>query len=168
MENILTYTKNTKCSTSANCPICFDTLETKTFKNEFEKIDKSIVSLDCNHVFHHECIVEWFKNIINTKREKKKCPYCREKSKYLSLPPNMFPLKNIHKEYECVEKYILDNELDKLEELCLKLFNTNYCHSILKTGKNKGYQCRKNKCNDGLFCSIHSKKYSTVLDNFTK
>jgi hypothetical protein len=160
MENILTCTENT------NCPICFDTLETKTFKNEFEKIDKSIVTLDCRHSFHHECIVDWFKNII-TKR-KKNCPYCREKSKYIPLPPNMFPLKHIHKEYQFVETYVLTNELGKLEEVCLNLFNNNYCHSILKTGKNKGYQCRKTKCNDGLFCTIHSKKYTTILDNFTQ
>ena len=168
MENISTCTVNAACTVNATCPICFDTLETKTFKNEFEKINKSIVTLDCNHSFHHECIVDWFKNIINNRRNHKSCPYCREKSKYISLPPNMFPLKNIHKEYKFVETYVLTNELGKLEEACLNLFNTNYCHSILKTGKNKGYQCRRKKCNDGLFCAIHSKKYTTILDNFTQ
>ena len=151
---------------NCNCPICFESLETKTFKNDFDKIGKTIVTLDCRHSFHHECIVDWFKNVIQTKRKHAYCPYCREKTKYITLPPKMFPLKNIHKEYKFIEKYIINNELDKLEEACLKLFNTDYCHSVLKTGKNKGYQCRKRKCNDGLFCSIHSKKYSTILDNF--
>jgi hypothetical protein len=166
MEPISTCNENK--NKNENCPICFETIETKQIKNDFEKIDKTIVTLECGHNFHHECVVDWFKNVINTKRTQTYCPYCREKSKYISLPPNMFPLKHIHKEYKFVEKYIINNELDKLEEFCLNLFNTNYCHSILKTGKNKGYQCRKNKCTNILFCTIHSKKYTTIVDNFTK
>ena len=151
---------------NCSCPICFESFKTTTFKNDVDKINKTVVTLKCKHSFHHECIVDWFKNVLNTKRKGTYCPYCREKTKYITLPPKMFPLKNIHKEYKFVENYIINNELDKLETACLNLFNTDYCHSILKTGKNKGYQCKKKKCNDGLFCAIHSKKYSTILDNF--
>ena len=42
------------------CVICFD---------KYEKKDK-ITTLECNHIFHHKCIVGWT-------NQNKSCPLCR-------------------------------------------------------------------------------------------
>jgi hypothetical protein len=43
------------------CPICLDNYQ----------INRVVMNLDCNHVFHHDCIKLWLQN-NNT------CPQCRE------------------------------------------------------------------------------------------
>ena len=44
-----------------DCSICLE-----IFKN-----NESVISLPCNHIFHHECIQTWLKNSNN-------CPLCRQ------------------------------------------------------------------------------------------
>ena len=44
------------------CSICLD---------KFLKKEK-IIQLDCNHIFHKKCIMEWF-----SKNENNSCPLCR-------------------------------------------------------------------------------------------
>lgn len=47
------------------CVICYDTINLQpTLKMDNERI------LDCSHIFHENCIGEWFK-------EKENCPICR-------------------------------------------------------------------------------------------
>ena len=53
------YVNDCKHNCSDNCPICLDDIYSKT-----------IVKLECGHVFHRECLIN---NIKNSKN----CPYCR-------------------------------------------------------------------------------------------
>ena len=153
---------------SNNCPICFEDLEINNIDsniNSFEKANKSIIILRCRHKFHNECLIGWFKQTLGEKRSKRYCPYCRKKSSFIPLPPSMFPIKNIHAEYLTIEKYIYNKEYDKLETFVKPFFNENYCHSILKTGKNKGHQCTKKKIKNKFFCLTHSTKYDKIIDS---
>jgi hypothetical protein len=43
-------------------------------------VDRSYLKLDCNHIFHHDCIVSWFIYSQNFF-----CPLCRNRNKKLSL-----------------------------------------------------------------------------------
>lgn len=156
-----------------NCPICFDNLileQTKTKKkqkmgNEFDKVKNTIVTLDCRHKFHYECILDWFKQrnqkypYSSSGKSIRTCPYCRNKSGYIELPKNAFPVKHVHKEFFKVESCIGINDYEKVIEVCKEYFNPKYCFCILKTGKSKGQQCRKYKSQDSDFCHIHKKKY---------
>lgn len=47
------------------CVICQDTIEHQPTKESMKE-----VALKCNHLFHQECIVEWFK-------KKHECPLCK-------------------------------------------------------------------------------------------
>jgi len=51
------------------CTICMDDIKPET---EGEHDDQIYILLPCNHIFHHECIMEWFKkyNFI--------CPNCKK------------------------------------------------------------------------------------------
>ena len=49
------------------CCICLDNFENPT----------SIKVLECNHIFHRNCINSWLKNKTN-------CPICRKNTKYLN------------------------------------------------------------------------------------
>jgi len=51
---------------SENCSICLE----KYKKNE------KCIRLNCSHIFHKQCLNEWFKNKIN-KSEELNCPLCR-------------------------------------------------------------------------------------------
>ena len=149
------------------CPICFECFEEAkdTNKRDLKSVNKSKITLKCNHSFHHDCLVDWMI------REKKSinyfCPYCREKiNYYIELPKGMFPIKYIHKEYNMIQKFIDSNDEKSLKEICDLYFNENHCNTILKTGKNKGLQCCKKKINGSQMCKLHSNKYSSVLSIF--
>ena len=56
------------------CPICFDDLvknedpdakksksKAKSKAHELDLVKNKIITLDCGHKFHYECIVDWFK-----------------------------------------------------------------------------------------------------------
>jgi len=128
-----------------DCPICYDTLDTND------------ITIKCGHKFHYNCILNTFKSDVSKNiRHIRKCPYCRNDSGYLPLIENTYPFKGIHVEYFEIQLYLLRNDFDKIKEITSKYIDKTKCNSILKTGLNKGYQCKKNKKKDLDFCHLHN------------
>ena len=178
----------------SNCPICFEDFldddhgasdngandhgandngtQSKSTTKNLKTISQSKITLDCGHSFHHDCLVDW----IMTKDKKSYyspahcyklfCPYCRKKFTYVPLPENMFPIRYIHQEYNIIQSFIDSKDEVSLNEVCPKLFNQNYCNTILKTGKNCGNQCSRQKINGSNMCKLHSQKYKSVAQGF--
>ena len=150
---------------SANVDKC------KFSSKNLKKISQSKITLDWSS-FHHDCLVDW----IMTKDKKSYyspancyklfCPYCRKKFNYVPLPKNMFPIRYIHQEYNIIQTFIDSKDEVSLNEVCPKLFNQNYCNTILKTGKNCGYQCSRQKINGSSMCKLHTQKYKSIAQGF--
>ena len=157
------------------CPICFDDLyksddsDTKKSKakaktHEFDLVKNKIITLDCDHKFHYECIVDWFKQkkiknpYSSSGKSIRVCPYCRNKCEYIDLPESTFPIKHIHKEYKLIQDVINLDDHNKIMQVCKPYFSPKYCFCILKTGASRGQQCRKYKSKGSDFCFIHKKK----------
>ena len=127
------------------CPICYDI------------IDSPSIKLKCNHTFHYNCILSVFKsNISKNSNHIRKCPYCRNKGGYLPIIENVYPCKGIHIEYYEIEKCLIINDIDKLNKITEKYIDKSKCNSILKSGINKGYQCKKAKKKDFNYCHYHN------------
>ena len=124
--------------------------------------DNELVTLSCGHKFHYDCIFLTYKcnmnNNYNNSYTKRECPYCRSDGGYLSNKVGYLPVKNIHKNYNEYKNDVLNNNFKKWE-IYLK---SDKCFYILKTGRNSGKQCSKNKCNGGDFCKIHQKKMDEI------
>lgn len=132
-----------------SCPICYD------------KMDEDVVKLICGHSFHYTCILEIYKAKYTKNKNSRyvrTCPYCRQYGGYLPLKNNIFPLKKIHEEYNELEKYLDLNDFKTLKELSKKYMDSNKCQTILKSGVNRGYQCKKKCGKDSKYCSIHKAK----------
>ena len=131
------------------CGICGDVL-----------ID-NIQTLKCGHKFHNDCITQIYVSNIpsylsqnsSSKFSKKlgltvrKCPYCRSDAGYLTLKEGQLPIRYVHKEYP------ENNELD-----VNKYLNKNFCNAIIKSGINKGCQCKSKKIFGTNFCGRHQPK----------
>ena len=116
------------------CAICGDLLS-----------DKINHKLDCEHVFHYECLLKSFGN--HNAGKNRNCPYCRKQCSYLPLVNG---LKKISIGIHCP----LSGKEAKTEEF--KKYNSK-CNHILKRGKNKGQECGKN-CKLGYYvCNAHLK-----------
>ena len=123
------------------CPICFSDIK-----------PENKVKLKCGHCFNYDCILVTYQNEIRKsnryyKGKKRNCPYCRGDGGYLPLRPGMLPIQYIHKEYA---------EFAKTENVSQFLI-LNKCQAILKTGKNKGQQCKCDIHECGL-CKRHQPK----------
>ena len=132
-----------------NCPICYDTMETDT------------ITLVCGHTFHYTCILETYKSKYTKNKNTRwvrYCPYCRQYGGYLPLRNNIFPLKRIHQEFNELEKYLDMNDYATLKDVSKKYMDPTKCQTILKSGVNRGYQCKKKHSKDSEYCCIHSKK----------
>jgi len=128
------------------CPICY------------EEHDNTSIKLKCGHMFHYQCISSAYQSALSkNSRNIRICPYCRNDGGYLVLKGNMYPIKGIHYEYYEIEKYLLRNDYVKLKEITKNYIDKNKCNAILKTGSNKGYQCKKNKKKDMSYCHLHHK-----------
>ena len=142
------------------CPICYDKL---VFINSDGEINENTpIKLDCGHVFHHKCILATFKTNLVNNRKTRRCPYCREVTSHLPLQKYIFPLRNIHKEYELIKGFLHKGDFESIYNLSkkYKFINKHKCHAIVTTGNNKGTQCKKSKKDDYDFCFMHYKKFS--------
>jgi len=115
-----------------NCSICA------------EKLDDAFThTLNCNHVFHYECLMLSFKHIKNTF-----CPICRS-------PNNLLPLVNGLKK--------IHNGIHDMKDW--EVYENKKCLHILHSGKNKGKQCSR-FCKIGMnYCLIHINKHKEIEDN---
>ena len=125
------------------CPVCYDNL------------DNDICTLLCGHKYHKKCIFFSYISESHNSRSgviQRKCPYCRENGGYLELEPYTIPIKGIHKEYnefrQCVEKKDIER---------LKVYlNHKKCFAILKSGINKGTQCKNKPDSIHKYCKKHN------------
>jgi len=135
-----------ECADSGECAICY------------ENLDETKITLKCKHIFHYDCILNAYKHSIikpATINKFRKCPYCRTNGGYLPLKENTYPFKGIHLEYYEIEQHLIRNDFAKLKEITDKYINKKKCNAIIKTGINKGYQCKKNKQTDIDYCHLH-------------
>ena len=61
--NTLKLTEN---NIGETCSICLEIFDE-------ESLEKSVKLINCNHIFHKECIEKWYKNSENIN-----CPVCRD------------------------------------------------------------------------------------------
>lgn len=118
--------------------------------------DNEIISkLKCGHIFHNECIFYTYKNNMENKYNDgiRRCPYCRKDGGFLKLNSNMIPIAGIHEDYNRFINYILEGNRDKY----IDFLNKDKCLAILKSGDNKGLQCKFNPSNGSDFCKKHKK-----------
>lgn len=131
------------------CAICYD------------EMNNDVVKLECEHSFHYTCILEIYKSKYKKNKNSRYiayCPYCRQYGGYLPLKNNIFPLKKIHKEFNELEKYLDINDFETLKEVSKKYMDPSKCQTILKSGINRGYQCKKKHGKDSDYCCIHKPK----------
>ena len=98
-------------------------------------------TLQCSHVFHYECTLKTFVSCKKqTYKHVNRCPYCREKSGYLSIINGLTKvIRDIH--------YNPEGPVPE----CPKI----RCQHVLLRGKNKGKTCDK-KCQlGGGQCKAH-------------
>jgi len=126
------------------CPICY------------EVHDDTSIKLKCGHIFHYNCISSSYKSSISkNNRNIRICPYCRNDGGFLKLLETTYPVKGINYEFYEIEKYLLRNDFNKLQEITKKYIDKTKCNAILKSGINKGYQCKKNKKKELHYCHLH-------------
>jgi hypothetical protein len=77
---------NSDLSDNLICSICQD------------KLDEKIIFLECSHMFHHECIMNWYNNTT----DKKSCPLCR---KDIIIDIELTPLLNSNDQTLIQSKY---------------------------------------------------------------
>ena len=122
----------------------------------YEKMDDSEIKLICGHKYHYNCILNSYKSdSLKNIRNSRKCPYCRNNGGFLPLIKNVYPCKGIHIEYYEIEQLLLRNDFEKLKEVTDKYIDKSKCNAILKSGNNKGYQCKKNKKKNSDYCHLH-------------
>ena len=108
--------------------------------------EKFQYKLQCNHIFHYECLLKTFihskNNSFYAAKYNNKCPYCRSKCEYLPVVNGLSKVKeDIH----------YKNLSEKPELISVP------CKAVLQKGKNKGKKCDK-KCMLGYeYCVLHKK-----------
>ena len=102
------------------CSICYESLENNEITNK-------IYNLECNHKFHTDCIMKWFRNKNST------CPLCNDSINYqLKYTDKIIAIKDIKKlgrTKNCptkIKKNLLKLKKNKIKEKELKLEFKNF------------------------------------------
>ena len=66
IENIKTYDKSKDILVDETCIVCLEHMDLKS---------NNLKITHCNHVFHNECLTNWFTKKMN-------CPFCRDELMY--------------------------------------------------------------------------------------
>ena len=111
-------------------------------------VDLYCEKISCSHQFHYECLL---KTYISCKRQTYKhtnrCPYCREKSGYLSVINGLTKvIPHIHYNPETPAP-----EPPKIR-----------CQHTLIRGKNKGKACGKKSQMGFMMCKTHHSKVAKI------
>lgn len=122
-------------NTIDQCPICLDDISDNSY------------TLECNHKYHTECIVKWFRNNNNT------CPLCKDVKDYSNLSywtkiETIQEIKKLGRRKSCPDgiRKIL-NKIKKVKEN-----EKNFRKSFMEF-KNKNKQILKD------FCIMRTKRY---------
>jgi hypothetical protein len=122
--------------------------------------EKFNYSLQCNHVFHYDCLMKSFSNISYNKKYSNFCPYCRKNSDHLPL------VNGLKKVIPGVHCGVLGYEIDIKKKELKEKFN-HKCEFTLKRGKNKGNHCGKTCILGYGYCKSHleqmKKKHGDLL-----
>lgn len=111
------------------------------------ELEDDYITLSCKHKFNylsllHEIISQKQKNYLETQyigSYEIKCPYCRHVHKgVLPYKEHLYPLKKTGVNWPPS-----------------KVFKSNHCHAVLKSGKRKGELCGKLCLED--YCPMHFK-----------
>jgi len=63
-----------------DCPICFEAFG----------LDEEVIRLECKHVYHERCILDWF-------RGHQTCPMCRDRNRYaIPVPSSAVELTSLN------------------------------------------------------------------------
>ncbi len=124
-----------------------------------ELSEKFSYKLNCNHVFHYECLMKSFNNTSYNKKCSNFCPYCRKNSENLPLVNG---LKKIIPGVHC---NISSYEIEPLKTE-LKENYSNKCGFTLSRGKNKGELCGKTCILGYGYCKTHLDKVKKKHGNF--
>ncbi len=76
--------------------------------------DKETITTSCKHLFHKECITEWFKELRRNKRHRQ-CPLCT----------NKFPISKIPNGIKLIDA-VLDNNIALVNQLVARRVNVNF------------------------------------------
>ena len=132
------------------CPVCYDELKERPNNSSNTNIEikaDTVITLECGHKFHFGCINSTYKSLIKKYNSKKirLCPFCRSYGGYLPLKKGEFPENHINKEYNLIKQCIQEENFEKVYKIGLEFefINKNKCQCILKSGINKGKQCKK-------------------------
>lgn len=78
-------------SLNDDCMICLDTINL-----EKHYIDYDIVFLECNHVYHYQCLLTWIIDSKQAYRHKIKCPLCNQNVAIITSYHNCLKKKYTH------------------------------------------------------------------------
>ena len=129
-----------------------------------ELSEKFSYQLNCDHVFHYECLMKSFNNTSYNKKCSNICPYCRSNSPHLPL------INGLKKVIPGVHCGISSYEIEPLK----KELKENYSHKCgftLKRGKNKGNHCGKTCVLGYGYCRSHleqmKKKHGNLISDLS-
>jgi hypothetical protein len=141
-----------------DCSICLDSIDLNSI---------NIITTECNHTFHGECILTW----IKSEKLLIKCPYCRYPidNNYIQIKYSE-QLKNYtitqKTKYNVAYKKYITKILDKLKEIINNNINTTTFISYYKNIFNITFSISNNKISDNIMSKIQEQLYTEYNIHF--